>query len=309
VNKLKTKFHKNEAINEKDVEDTEDDYVPIKFDDTLGKKKPSQLSSKLRLSLNSIASSSSKKSSVTPSSKAVKLSSFNFKQNFDFKESSAKSSSSNSSMKITNYIQEFLSKQMVSDIKNLKEKNNVILNEVNSLFENAKVKSNEKKQLEVEFLAQKKHLSEIKEQRNKLIAETHLLNNELDYIKSEAKLYKEEKVKTASQPGNDYSDYDTQQDNQAILASFDRIIEELEDKISNLSVASVATKEQLENIYSDLKQNEHANKQLKNEISKQDKLIDELIKEKSNLLKNNKSFQKDNSVHHISRDDKQTIKK
>ena len=49
-------------------------------------------------------------------------------------------------------------------------------------------------------------------------------------------------------------------DNQALIASFDKIIEDLEEKIFNLTVGSQATKEQLDNINSEIKKNEQTNK-------------------------------------------------
>jgi hypothetical protein len=187
---------------------------------------------------------------------------------------------------------------------------------VSSLIETSKQQINEKLRLENEIESKKGYLIGIKEERNKLIAEKHLLNNELEYIKSETKLNKEEiKIKAGQiQLGNHYSDYDAQQDNQAIIASFDKIIEDLEEKILNLSVASVATKEQLENINGELKKNEHINKvylffyqQYKSDIAKQDKIIDELIKEKFNLLKNNKYVPKDTVI--VEQEDKSNSKR
>jgi len=156
---------------------------------------------------------------------------------------------------------------------------------VSSLIDSLKCKTAELKTLESEYDQQKRNLVIIKEERNKLIAEKHLLNNELEYIKSEMKVNKEDKNKVSDAPGNHYSDYDSQQDNQALLVSFDQIIEDLEEKISNLSVANVATKEQLDNISTELKKNEQLNKHLKGELSKQDKVIEDLIKEKAALMK------------------------
>lgn len=140
--------------------------------------------------------------------------------------------------------------------------NKIVVAEVSSMIDNVKLLINEKNRIENEIEAKKGYLVGLKEERNKLIAEKHLLNNELEYIKSEAKHIKEENKPKIGQsnPGAHYSDYDIQQDNQAIIASFDKIIEELEEKISNLSVSSAATKEQLENINTELKKNEQLNK-------------------------------------------------
>lgn len=60
--------------------------------------------------------------------------------------------------------------------------------------------------------------------------------------------------------GCNYSDLDCQLDNQALIASFDKIIEDLEEKIFNLSIGSQATKEQLDNINTEIKKNEQINK-------------------------------------------------
>ena len=93
------------------------------------------------------------------------------------------------------------------------------------------------------------------------------------------------------------------------MASFDKIIDNLEENISNLSVANVSTKEQLENINSEIKRNEKINKVMnnlnqhnRNELAKQDKLIDELIKEKFNLLKNSKYCPKETGLFQPSQD-------
>ncbi len=81
-------------------------------------------------------------------------------------------------------------------------------------------------------------------------------------IKHELRISKDSNKKKLGQNnyGCNYSELDCQLDNQALIASFDKIIEDLEEKIFNLTVGSQATKEQLDNINNEIKKNEQTNK-------------------------------------------------
>ena len=64
----------------------------------------------------------------------------------------------------------------------MKDKTKICFEEVSSLLENSKTQLNEKKKLEKDIENRKSYLLDLKEERNKLIAEKHLLKNELDFI-------------------------------------------------------------------------------------------------------------------------------
>ena len=99
-------------------------------------------------------------------------------------------SSKQTNNKITPYVHEIVSKQLNSEMykiywnrKNLKEKNKIFFDEITTLIDKSKSQVDEKSRLEGEIENKKSYLASIKEERNRLIAEKHLLNNELEYIK------------------------------------------------------------------------------------------------------------------------------